>query len=160
LLAAQVDGVLPASAALLAARDVLVRRQQDGCSALRECPGWSTCLLPVCCQPKHLEAHVTAGLSSRQGQRLSRHRGTRAGHLPAVRFPPERDGLGGASQRTVDADAPTANRGEAEDAAVQDRAVAVRRRGEGVRAVGALAAGRAGCLSLRGTPQAGVLGPL
>src|SRR5262249_21233031 len=80
----QLAGLLAALAALLALGDALLSLGK----LLFRLPivAWARYQVSLRCDEEHLQPHVYARLTSRVGQRLSRHLGTREADIPAVRF--------------------------------------------------------------------------
>jgi hypothetical protein len=104
---------------------------------------------PVRRDEEHLQPHVDAGLFAREGQWLCGHLGTRAGDVPPIRLLGDGDRLGRAF------DGPGPAHGHAPDLAedqipiIQAGAIAELFVGEGVGAVLAVLAGKAGLFSIR-----------
>ena len=78
------------------------------------------------------QSEVYACLSSSRGEWMHGNIGAGEAHIPAVRFPADRDRLGRALQRARPAHRDTANLGEDQEAVVERRAVAELLEGERV----------------------------
>src|SRR5262249_57197762 len=105
---------------------------------------------------KDFQPHVYARLVAGQGQRCSRHLGTREARLPAVCRSAARHRLGRPRERAGPTHGEAADLGEDQEAVIETRAPLLTHRlvGEAVVALAALEAGRARCLTCRYSAEA------